>query len=109
VTKTAVLVTKPTPTTTVLTLSASSATYGQKVTLTATVSGPSGSATPIGIVSFYDGSTKIGSVALSSSGLATLSKSNFRVGTHTLRARYLGNVLTGASTSAAVTLVVSRR
>lgn len=110
VTRSAVLVTTQptTTTTTTLALNASSTTYRQNVTLTAKVSGPPGSATPTGTVRFFDGSSRIGSKALSPSGIATLSKSNFGVGAHALTAQYLGSALAGSSTSGTVTLAVSK-
>lgn len=111
VTKSAVLVittSTMTTTTTTLSLSASSTVYGQNVTLKATVTAPAASPTPTGTVSFYDGTSRIGSKALSSNGVATLSKSTLRVGAHSLTAKYLGKDSLAPSTSNAVTLVVSK-
>jgi autotransporter-associated beta strand protein len=68
---------KPDATSTALTASNTSAVYGQKVTLTATVTpGGLGTLPPQGQVSFYSGtpsaSTLLGTVTLNSSGIATL-------------------------------------
>jgi hypothetical protein len=57
-------------------------------TLTATVSSPYG--TPTGTVTFMDGSTVLGTGALNSSGVATLTVSFSTAGTHPLTVSYPG-------------------
>jgi hypothetical protein len=66
-------------------------TVDQLVTLTATVR-PTGAPTltPTGTVTFYDGTTALGTVALSGT-TATLSTHTLSVGTHTLTATYNGD------------------
>jgi hypothetical protein len=74
-------------TTTILTSSANPATIGQPVTLTATVTSPSG--TPTGAVTFFDGATPLGAaVTLNASGVATLTTASLTLGTHSLSAGY---------------------
>jgi hypothetical protein len=81
------------------------ATYGAGVTLTATVSANSG--TPGGIVTFYSGSTSLGTGTLSSSGVAILSTTTLPVGTDSLTATYAATGNFGPSTSAASSITVS--
>ncbi len=93
-----------TGTTTVVTTSASTITFGQPVTFTATVSG---GATPAGNVTFYDGSTSIGTAALSA-GRAGLTTSALRGGSRSISATYGGDSSHRGSTSAAITQTVAR-
>ncbi len=88
---------------TILTSTATTSTFGQPVTFTATVS----PATAAGTVTFYDGSTSLDAVALSS-GKATLSTSTLPVGTHSITATYNGNGNYLVSASTAVSLTVSK-
>ena len=79
--------------------------FGQSVTLTATVTG---SATPIGTVTFYDGTTALGTATLLN-GHATLSLTSLAVGDHSIAAAYGGSLPQfAASTSAALPYTVSR-
>src|SRR5205085_2570793 len=84
-------------TATTLTSSLNPSTFGQAVTLTATVS-PSG---PTGNVQFFDSATPLGTVALSR-GTALLTTSTLAVGAHSITAVYGGDTNDGGSTSAAV-------
>ena len=84
-----------------LSLSSSSVSYGSSVTLTATVT-QSGSPVSGETVTFYDGSTSIGTGTTNSSGVATLTKSDFSVATHSLTASY------SSVTSSAESLTVSK-
>jgi Big-like domain-containing protein len=77
--------------------SANPSTTGQNVTLTATVTAPAGLS---GSVSFYDGSTLIGTVALSGA-TAQLTIASLAGGGHAITARYLGNATIPPSTSPA--------
>ena len=79
-------------------------TLGQNVTLTATVTSSAG--TPSGSVTFYDGSTVLGSGNLSA-GVASLSTTGLSVGTHALTAVYSGSTSYAGSTSAMVNEVVN--
>ncbi len=80
---------------------------GQAVTLTDTVSQVNG-VVPTGTVTFYNGSTSLGTGTLNSSGVATLTTSSLPVGTETITATYGGNTTYGSSTSNAVTETVSK-
>ncbi|MFC6646386.1 Ig-like domain repeat protein [Granulicella cerasi] len=86
-------------TTTAITTSKTPQTLGSAVTFTATVTSASPSLT--GTVSFYDGSTLLGGVALSN-GVATLTTSTLTFGTHSITAAYVGDTNHGASTSPAL-------
>ncbi len=90
--------------TTSLVVSSASISPGQLIALTATVTSNSGS--PTGTVSFFDGTTLIGTVALSS-GTATGFVSLQAGGTHSLTAVYNGSGAYAGSTSAAVTETVN--
>jgi hypothetical protein len=92
-------------TTTTLGTSAATAAFGQKETLTATVNSALG--TPSGTVNFFDGTTLLGTRTLDAAGQAALTVS-LGVGTHSLRATYVGNSAFAASLSAAVTETVHR-
>ncbi|MGA7402848.1 MAG: FG-GAP-like repeat-containing protein [Candidatus Sulfotelmatobacter sp.] len=92
-------------TTTALTSSATSSTLNQSVTFAATVS-PSTSGQPTGTVTFSDGTTPLGSPALSG-GVASLSISTLAIGTHTITASYSGDGNFNVSTSSVVNLVVA--
>lgn len=88
-------------------LSANPAAQGQAVTLTATVASvPSSAGTPSGMVTFFDGNIAIGQIALSSGGVAAITKSDFTYGSHSLTATYASDSQFAAS-SAANTLVVN--
>ena len=76
------------------------AAYGQTLSLVATVQPPaSGSAT--GTVTFFDGSTSLGTSTVSNN-LAQLTVPTLSVGSHTLTAQYSGDSKFAASTSAPV-------
>ncbi len=82
-----VTVTASTAATTTINLVASPnpVTEGQALILTATVSGI---ASPTGTVSFMNGSAVMGTAALNSSGVATLSITSLAVGTYSITAEY---------------------
>jgi hypothetical protein len=95
-------------TTTALAASPTSSVAGQAVTLTASISAQApGSGTPTGAVTFKDGTTTLGTGALSN-GVATLTTSTLSVATHSLTVSYAGNGNFNASTSTAVSLVVKK-
>src|SRR6202453_1932206 len=91
--------------TTALTGTPNPASGGQSVTFTATVT-PTTSGTPTGTVSFFDGSTLIGSSSLSG-GVATFSTSTLTAGSHSATAVYSGLGNYAGSTSTAVNEVVA--
>jgi hypothetical protein len=93
-------------TTTTLAASPTSVLQGQTVTLTATVAGVSPAVgTPTGSVTFRDGATTLGTVALSGT-TATLAVSTLAPGTRTLTASYGGDAGFEASASAGATVTV---
>ncbi|HET9407547.1 MAG TPA: Ig-like domain repeat protein [Candidatus Sulfotelmatobacter sp.] len=95
-------------TTTSLATSLTPSTFGQSVTLTATVAKVTGPTTPTGgTVTFLDGATQIGTATLSN-GTATLPISTLTAGSHSLTASY-GGVTNqfGASTSSAINQTVN--
>jgi hypothetical protein len=94
-------------TTTVVTSSANPSAARQPVTFTATVSGPPGTGTPTGQVTFSAGGTPIGTGMLDSSGTAQTATSSLTAGHHTITAVYHGDSTFYAS-SAQLTQTVSK-
>jgi hypothetical protein len=92
-------------TATAISSSSSTLPFGQEVTLTATVTSALGM--PAGTVTFYEGTTSLGSATLNSSGIATLSTANLAVGTDSLTASYSGSTTYSTSTSSALSITVS--
>ncbi len=90
----------PVASTTVLTASSAMPGVGMNVTFTATVSGAGG--VPTGTVTFYNGTTSIGSGTLAN-GVATLTTSFGSAGTATIKAVYGGDANFTGSTSAPLT------
>jgi hypothetical protein len=95
-----------TGTTTLLIASALQVTIGQSATWTAKVVATSGTGTPTGSVTFFDGQTSIGTAMLSG-GTASLSTGGLGLGTHTITAMYSGDANFSASTSSAVSVIVA--
>jgi Bacterial Ig-like domain (group 3) len=95
-----------TSTTTTLTASPNPAIANQSVTFTATVS-PTPTGTSLGTVSFYDGSTLLGTVDVGATGVATFSSSTLPAGALAITAMYSGNAGFAESTSAVVTETVN--
>ena len=91
-------ITALTNTTTTLEASPNPATVLQTVSLAATVA-PLPNGSPLGTVSFYNGSDLIGNSNLNSSGVATFSTTSLPVGVDNLTAVYSGNSAFAASTS----------
>lgn len=101
-------VVNPAATATVLGSVPNPSTFGQPVTLTATVTAlPPGVGTPDGMVQFFDGVVSLGTAPLSG-GVATLVVSSLTAGSHSLTAQYLGTSDFATSTSAAVTQNVAQ-
>ena len=73
--------------------------------LTATVT-PTPTGAPLGSVSFYNGSTLLGTGTVNASGVATLTTSSLPAGTDSLTAAYSGNTNDPGSTASALTEVV---
>jgi autotransporter-associated beta strand protein len=92
--------------TTAVSPSANPATYGDIVTLTATVSGSG--PTPTGTVSFKEGATIIGTQTLDGTGNATLSTNGFSAATHSITVVYGGDITYAPSTSPVLALVVNK-
>ncbi len=90
---------------TALKASSSIVTPGTNVTLTATVSGSSG--TPTGTVTFSNGTTTLGSANLNSSGVATYSTTSLPTGTDSITAVYGGDSTYATSTSSPVSVTVT--
>lgn len=91
------------------TLAANASTVDQDspVTITATVKASVGTKSPSGKVSFFDNGTLVGSVDVTSNS-AVYVDSNPAVGTHIYTATYTGDAnFNGATTSAAVNVVVN--
>ncbi|WP_263417411.1 Ig-like domain repeat protein [Terriglobus albidus] len=95
------------PTTVNLSSSPNPSALAQAVTLTAQVQ-TSGTNVPTGKVTFYDGSTPLGSPVNLASGAATLVTSTLALGSHSLTASYEGDQYNNPSTSTAVTQVVKQ-
>ena len=97
-------------TTTVLDVSPNPSGPGQPVTLTATVAGiPSDAGgVPTGMVTFFDGANIIGQVAVDVDvSNASITKSDFSSGGHTLTATYASDTQFAASNSDAKSLLVN--
>jgi len=95
---------KPHPTTTTVTTSGSPTFVGQSVTFTATVTSTYGAIPDGEIVTFYDGTTVIGS-KLTKSGVAALTTSSLTGKTHTIKATYAGDVNFKPSSGAVMQVV----
>ncbi len=93
-------------TTTTLASSANPSVFGQAVTLTATVKPSSGSGTPTGTVTFYDGSTSLGTATLANKR-ATLKTTAIPLGSQTITAVYSGDATFATSTSAVLNQTVN--
>jgi hypothetical protein len=92
-------------TTTTLTSSPNPSNYGTSVTFTATVT-TTGSTAPTGNVTFYDGTTSLGTGTLSTvagAQVATFATSTLAPPTQAITAAYAGDSINAASTSAILT------
>jgi hypothetical protein len=79
--------------------SANPSSFGQTVTLTATVVPSVNGDLATGTVTFFDGSTSLGVVSVSSSDVVQLSTASLAIGTHSITASYSGDRNFAASTS----------
>jgi hypothetical protein len=91
-------------TSTTLAVTPNPSTFGQSLTLTATVTSACGVS---GAVTFLDGANTVGTAQLSN-GTASFSTSTLTAGSHSLTARYGGDFNNAASTSATVIQVVAK-
>ena len=89
-----------------LTSSLNPSVFGQSVSFTAVVSSAAG--TPIGSITFYDGTTVLGTATLNASGWAVLSTSALSTATHSITAVYGGGTNFQSSTSFGFSQVVNR-
>jgi hypothetical protein len=101
---------QPASSNTSLQASASSAGLGQPVTFTATTTGSTTPhpGAPTGSVTFADGSTSLGSVALNTAGQAALSTSSLSTGAHTITATFSGSGVYSSSASAGVAVQIGQ-
>jgi YVTN family beta-propeller protein len=99
-------VTRVTGASTTLSVNPTPVMYGEPAVLTAIVGPPSGAT---GTVSFYEGTTLLGTASLNSSVSAVFPVSTLHAGTHTISATYNGDVSFPASSSNPVTLMVTQR
>ncbi len=105
ISSTLVTVAQATTTTTLTTSSpTNSSVFGQAIAFTANVK-QSDSKLPTGTVTFFDGSTSIGSSGLDANGNAVLTISTLSAGTHNITATYGGNGNVVSSTTASPTVV----
>jgi len=81
-------------------------TYGQVITLQATIT--AAGTPPPGSVTFYDGSVLLGSASIGANGVVSMVTSSLSVGTHNVTANYVGNGNFLASSSSVLTQVVSK-
>lgn len=93
----------PAPTSTILTASTGSPILGQMITFTAKVNGTAGA--PSGTVQFLDGTTSLGTIALSS-GVASFTTSTLGGGNHSIAAVYSGDSNFAPSTSSAINFTI---
>lgn len=94
-----------TPTSITLATSLNPSTQGQSVTFTAKVTAPTG--IPVGSITFYDGTTSLGSVPADATGTATLATSQLALGVHTITASFSPTTQAFLSASTSLTQTVS--
>jgi Leucine-rich repeat (LRR) protein len=92
-----------TPTAVALSSNPNPSVVGATVVLTAIVTGGA----PTGSVTFLEGGTSLGTVALDASGRATFATSVLGIGTHALAARYSGDAAHAPSSSANLVQMVA--
>ncbi len=90
----------PIATSTALTSSANPQTVGAAVTFIATVnSSTPGSTSPTGTISFFDGTTLLGTATLGATLTASFTSSSLTIGSHSITATYSGDTSHSGSTS----------
>jgi sugar lactone lactonase YvrE len=99
----------PKTTTTISSVAPATPTFGQQVTVTATVTPVSAGATPAGTVTFsVDGTPVVPATALNGSGTASITLSSLTGGAHTITASYNGSTVYAASASAVYNLAIGK-
>lgn len=93
--------------TAVVATSVNPAKYGEAVTFTATIT-HTATPVPTGTVTFKDGTTVLGSIAVGATGTAKYETAKLAVGTHSITAVYNGDSHYIGSTSAVVSEVVDK-
>jgi hypothetical protein len=93
-------------TTTAVSSSANPSTFGQGITLSATIQTAFGG-NPTGTITFLDGTTSLGSATVTSNA-AQLSLSSLLAGSHSITAKYSGDANFSGSTSTAFTQTVNQ-
>ena len=91
---------------TMLTASATTGNLGVSISLTATVTGIVNGIVPTGAVTFYSGTTLLGTTPLTSSGTATFSTTALPGGQDSVTAQYGGDTNYSASTSSAQSIAI---
>jgi arabinan endo-1,5-alpha-L-arabinosidase len=94
-----------TPTSLALSSTATSVNLGGSVTLTASLGSSSGSAAPIGVVTFFDGTTSLQAISITG-GTSVSTTQSLGAGVHSITAVYAGDQTHGASTSNTITFTV---
>ncbi len=94
-------------TTSAVSISPAGISYGAKVVITATVTGPHPGPTPTGTVTFKNASSAIGTGTLSG-GVATFTSTNLPVGADSISASYNGDAVSFTSNSSPVTENVAK-
>ena len=90
-----------------LTVSPTTTTLGQIVTMTATVTSTAG--TPTGKVTFMNGTAVLGTATLSASGVAVLTSTTLPIGTYSISAVYSGDTnFTGSTAPASGVLTITQ-
>jgi sugar lactone lactonase YvrE/predicted thioesterase len=84
--------------------SANPSVFGDSVTFTAKVTGTG--TQPTGSVSFLDGSTALGTVAMDGAGQARFSTSTLAIGNHTITVTYVGDTTHSGSSPASIVQTV---
>jgi hypothetical protein len=96
------------PTTATLTSSAVTISAGQSITLRATlIPSGAGSANPTGTFQFFDGTSVLGSTAVTGNAATLTTSSLTSLGSHTITVGYSGDAVYVASSSAGLTVMVS--
>src|SRR5439155_19844978 len=90
-----------------LAASSATSTFGEPVTLTATVDSPDSPSTPTGTVTFRAGTTVLGTPAVDGAGVASLTTGAIATGSRTLTAQYNGAAGFTGSTSAGLAQTVN--
>ncbi len=96
------------PTSVSLQSSASTSVFGQSVSLSTSVTAASGSAIPTGDVTFFDGTTALGTATVDTSGNASLDVSDLAVGSHAITVSYSGDAQFNGSTSSQTDITVAK-